>query len=173
MRLFFLLIVRIRRVSATKKTRSAGRQGSNTFKSQTRNNLICILHSLAPFPQTPLPSLAHRTEKGFLSPLPPIEELQKLRDLITDDKSSKENGDQSAQIYWSFLRRKVLIPLAAVIGADGRGGSGGMGGRAAALRHVRYSSVQVGVESWNSVTLLVHRCSEWDVFIHVPLLFTP
>ena len=77
--------------------------------------------------------------KGLLSPLPPIDVLRKLRRLTTDHKNNKESIHQPAQLYWSLLRRSVLMPLAGVIGADGRGGSGGMSGR--------YSSEQVGVES--------------------------
>eukprot|EP00752_Nemacystus_decipiens_P010771 g9583.t2 len=80
-------------------------------------------------------------KKGLLSPLPPIEVLRKLRRLMTDNKlNNMDNRYQLAQICWSLLRRKVLIHLAGVIGADGRGGGGGISGRAAPLR--QSSSVQ-------------------------------
>lgn len=85
------------------------------------------------------------TAQGQLSPLPPIEVLQRLHRLITDHKNIKEGGDQSAQIHWSLLRQNVLTHLAGVIGADGRGTPGGVGGRGAILRQ-KYSLAQVGME---------------------------
>lgn len=87
----------------------------------------CVNFNWRPSPILVSQSIA----KGLLSPLPPIDVLRKLRRLTTEH--------QPAQLYWSLLRRSVLMPLAGVIGADGRGGSGGMSGR--------YSSEQVGVES--------------------------
>lgn len=82
------------------------------------------------------------TAKGLLSPLPPIDVLRELRRLI--NVNNTKHSERSGQDCWTLLRRNVLIPLAGIIGADGRGGGWG---KSAALWRGRYSSVQVGVVS--------------------------
>lgn len=100
-----------------------------------------IVRHLHPAPTGALPyCLPYPTSKGLRSPLPPIEVLRKLRRLITDEKNIEENRGQRTQICWSLLRRSVLMSLAGVIGADGRGGDGG-------VWQGQLYSAQVSVES--------------------------
>lgn len=62
--------------------------------------------------------------QGMLSPLPPVEALQKLRNLVTENSTNDDENGRSrlSQASWTLLRRKVLMPLSGIIGADGRGG---------------------------------------------------
>ena len=51
------------------------------------------------------------THQGKASPLPPIEDLQRLHDLVKES---------SYETIWTLLKGRILIALADVIGADGR-----------------------------------------------------
>ncbi|CAN0153339.1 unnamed protein product [Pylaiella littoralis] len=108
----------------------------------------------------------HAAIKGELSPLPPVEALQKLRCLVTDNNSNDdENGSSKiSQARWILLRQKVLMPLAGIIGADGRGRHAEMGAGATLSSQRRHSIERVSHEplrqSYGVVMKMLERAIE-------------
>lgn len=82
--------------------------------------VLPVLHTC--LTERPLEHLYNTLWQGETSPLPPVEALRKLRQLLIDGEERGNSGgkNQPTHVCRTLLRANILMPLAGIISADGR-----------------------------------------------------